>query len=311
VVWSSRLRLCYPPEAGGYPQLGAVAGLGMRQMKMNADQQRLKDPWCRGKLTALALTPWLLAASAGLVAQAEVRLPTSQSVLERMVKRAGEWAQDGTVYTYQKRSLLEQLDAEGKPIESVEKLYHVELIHGIPFPRLVKIHGRNLTQEQIDAENEKERAFRNRATGTDPGAMVDRKEPLLTHALLNRYRFTVERSETLDDRGVLVLAFRPRTDLPAPRTIQDRILSRLAGRVWVDEEEAEVARLEVTLTEAFSLGWLGWMGSLQQCELLLERERMSNGVWIPTRQSLLLVGRRLVSPLRYRTLEESYGFAWP
>ena len=243
--------------------------------------------------------------------QADVELPPVRVVLDRMVGRAVEWVEADAVYSYQKRSRLEQLDGDGRPIESIERVYHVDLIQGIPFPRLVQIEGRDLTGEELRAENERERAFRNRVTGTDPGAMVEQNQPLVTHDLLDRYRFTLERAETLEDRRVWVLAFEPRSRGLTMRTVQDRILARLTGRIWVDDEEAEVARLEVGLTEPFSLGWFGWMGSLQECELYLERRRMPDGVWLPTRQSLFLVGRRLFSPIRYRTTEESYDFVMP
>jgi hypothetical protein len=243
-------------------------------------------------------------------ARADVELPPVPEILDRMVERAALWVQEDAPYTYRKRSVQEQLDGRGNVIESVEKLYHVDLIHGIPFPRLVQIEGRELTEAEIHAENERERDFRNRVTGTDPGAMVEQKEPLVTHELLTRYRFTLHGIDAVDERQVWVLAFEPRSDI-AMRTIQHRILGRLAGRIWVDVEDAEVSRLEVLLTESFSLGWLGWMGSLQQCELHLERQRMPDGVWVPARQNLLLVGRRLFTPMRYRTVEESYDFAQP
>jgi hypothetical protein len=245
---------------------------------------------------------------AGYEARAEVELPPVRVILDRMVDRAAAWTREDRVYSYQKRSVLEQLDAHGRPIDSIEKEYQVELIRGIPFPRLVRIQGRDLTAEEIRRENDRERALRDRVTGTDPAGMVERREPLVTHALLERYEFTLDQVKQVGDRRLLVLAFEPRQDGVPTRTIQDRILARLGGRVWVDDEEAEVARIEVTLREAFSLGWFGMLGSLQQCELFLERQRMPDGVWIPTRQSLLLIGRRLLAPMRYRTTEEIHGF---
>jgi hypothetical protein len=259
-------------------------------------------PW--GGVVAVLVGIWL----GWVEARAEVQLPPVRVVMDRMVERSAEWTRNDARYSYQKRSVQEELDADGNPIGSVEKLYHVDLIQGIPFPRLVQIEGRDLTQQEIRAENERERAFRNRVTGTDPVGMVERREPLVTRELLSRYRFTLEGVGEWNERPVWVLAFTPRTSRGAMRTIQDRILGRLTGRIWVDTEDAEVARLEVVLTESFSLGWLGWMGSLQECELHLERRRMPDGVWVPSRQSLLLVGRRLMTPLRYRTTEESYGY---
>jgi hypothetical protein len=132
-------------------------------------------------------------------------IPPTRVVLDRVVERAAEMAWNGHTYTYQKKSVLEQLDTRGNVTEVVERLYRVDLIQGIPFPRLVKIQGRDLTEAEIRAENDRERAFRNRVTGTDPNGMVERNEPLVSHELLDRYHFTFEGEETLEDRRAFIL----------------------------------------------------------------------------------------------------------
>ena len=62
----------------------------------------------------------------------------------------------------------------------------------------------------------------------------------------------------------------------------------MAGRLWIDETDADTARLEVSLVEPVFLGWFGLLGSLTQCDVSLERQRMPDGVWISTKQALLI-----------------------
>ena len=69
----------------------------------------------------------------------------------------------------------------------------------------------------------------------------------------------------------------------------------MAGRVWVDEADAETARLEVGLVQPVFLGWFGLLGSLTQCDLSLERQRMPDGVWVNTKQALLIQCRKLTA----------------
>jgi hypothetical protein len=51
------------------------------------------------------------------------------------------------------------------------------------------------------------------------------------------------------------------------------------------------------------------LGSLSQCQLLLERQRMPEGVWVNAKQTLLIQCRKLTATLRFRILEESSRFA--
>jgi len=92
------------------------------------------------------------------------------------------------------------------------------------------------------------------------------------------------------------------------RRMIERSQNRMAGKVWIDEADADTARIEVGLVEPLSLGWFGWLGSLNRCEMSLERQRMPDGVWINTKQSLLIQCRKLTAKLRFRTTEVGSGF---
>jgi hypothetical protein len=82
----------------------------------------------------------------------------------------------------------------------------------------------------------------------------------------------------------------------------------MAGRLWIDEEDADVARLEVSLVEPVFLGWFGLLGSLTQCDVSLERRRMPDGVWINAKQALFIQCRKLTATTRFRTTDKSSGF---
>jgi hypothetical protein len=237
-------------------------------------------------------------------------LPSASEVTRRMIKRAQAVARTEKAprYTYEKRSLLERLDAAGHPINAEEKLYRVTLINGIPFNRLVKIQGRDLSAEELRREDDREEKFHQRFISADRKKLVAQKEALVTAELLDRYQFAVKERVVLGNRPTLVLTFKPREGgLPA-NTVQDRLLNGMAGTVWIDEGDADAARLEVRLVAPMSLGWFGWLGSLTRCELSLERQRMPDDVWIITKQALFIQCRKVAVVLRFRSTEESRGF---
>jgi hypothetical protein len=277
---------------------------------VNADQRMLIKVYHRGgSLPGMLLLAGLFGCFAGNGRAAET-LPEASEVTRRMIERAQAVAEaeQGPQYTYQKRSVLERLDAAGQPVKSEEKLHQVILIRGLPFNRLVKVQGRELNAEELKREEAREERFQQRFVSADRRKLAAQKAALVTPELLDRYQFAVKERVVLSNRPTLVLTFKPKdTNLPE-RKVQDKLLNRMAGTLWVDEADADTARVVASLVEPLSLGFLGWLGSLTRCELSLERQRMPDGVWINTRMTLLMHCRRLTAALRFRLIEESRGF---
>ena len=236
-------------------------------------------------------------------------LPSASNLLHRVVERAQTVARAGGTnhYAYDKRSVTEELDEDERVTKSTEKLYRVELIGGLPFPRLVKVQGRELSAKELEKENQRETAFRQRVTRVDMGKKAKRKEGLATPELVERFDFRVTRREVVEGRATLVMTFAPRTSAPE-KTMEDKIFHKIFGTVWVDEEEAEVTKLDASVRGSVPLGWFGAVGSLHKFQATIERSRMPDGVWVNRKSSFWIVARKLLSAIRTRTVEESSGF---
>jgi hypothetical protein len=236
--------------------------------------------------------------------------PAATNITRRIVERAQRVAQAGnaTRYSYDKRALVEELDSNGAVTKSTEKHYKVDLIAGFPFPKLVRITGRELTQKELERENRRETEFRDKVTRMDLRRQAESGQSWITQEMIDRFEFIVIKREALRGRPALVLSFFPKEPPAVDGTIQDKILTRLAGTIWVDEEDDEVARLDASLQGGISMGWLGWIGSLNRCQLTLDRVRMPEGVWVNMKHTLWFAARKLFGQMRYRTTEESSGF---
>lgn len=208
----------------------------------------------------------------------DVSLPAACAVMKRVVERANDAgpAREARKYAFEKRSTTEELDGSGKPIKTKEEIYQVVPIDGIPFSRLVRLRDHELTREEIEAQNRKEKEFRQRVARKGAKPESDDDDALDVH-LVDRFAFKVEGRERLQGRSVLTLSFRPKGNRGAEKTVEDKVLNRLAGTLWVDEQEAEVSQLKVGLTEDLSLGLFGMIGSLKQFDLQIERERLGDG----------------------------------
>lgn len=253
----------------------------------------------------------VLAASLALAcgAAAAEPWPMASNLLQRVMARAQSVARAGETnhYACDKHSVTEELDEDERVTKSTEKLYRVDLIGGLPFPRLVKIQGRELSAKELEKENQRETAFRQRVTRVDLGKKAKRKEGLATPELIERFDFRVTGRELMEGRATLMMTFMPRPNAP-DKTMEDKIFQKVFGTVWVDEQEAEVTKLDASVRGPVPLGWFGAVGSLHKFQATLERSRMPDGVWVNRKSSFWIVARKLLSTMRTRTTEESSHF---
>jgi hypothetical protein len=164
-----------------------------------------------GVLVMLLITGLLCLACWGSTAE---QLPKASDVTRRMIERsqAVAGAVPGPQYIYEKRSLLERLDATGRPMNSEERVYQVTLAAGLPSNRLLRIPGRELSGEELRREDAREERFRRRFVSTDAKKPAVQKQGLVTPELLDRYQFAVEQRVVLSNRPTLVLTFKPKKE---------------------------------------------------------------------------------------------------
>ena len=235
-------------------------------------------------------------------------LPSGEQVIQQMLGRSAAVAvaTNAPTWAYDKAQVTFKLDGDAKVEERTEKLYRVRIIQGVPFSRLVKVQGRELKESEIEKENQREAAFEKGFSGRDPKKAVAKHEAMITKDMMDRFEFNVLRREAVNGRQTVVVSFQGSPSKGS--SIQDRLLSRLAGTLWLDEETADVARLEVHLTEAFSLGLLGVLGTIRDCHMELESKPMTDGTWLPEKTVLSLSGRMFLSSMRFKMEETSANF---
>jgi hypothetical protein len=245
-----------------------------------------------------------------VVSASEQSLPDARVVVAGMLERSANVASadPSPTWTYDKVTVTDQLGDDGTVSSTTEKLHRMTMYRGVPFSRLVKVQGRALSAAELSREEKREAEFRNRISGREPAKVAGRKEPLILKELVDRYQFEVRKREALDGRPTLRVAFSVKSEKQVENNLQDRILNRLAGTIWVDEATFEVARLNVRLTKGLSIGLLGILGSLTECRFSLTRQPMPDGTWLPLSQEAHITARKLASPVHFRVKEKSGNF---
>lgn len=225
-------------------------------------------------------------------------------ILDRMLARARLVSSDTNIppHVFEKVSFQETLNPDGTVKRVREKRYEVTLIRGMTHNRLVSVDGRALAPEESDALSERERRWRETYAAGRSGAGPDRMDSIINEKLLARFDFTRIGDATLHGRPCHVLALRPKAQpLPAER-LMDRIINQLSGRLWVDAQEYEVVRAEVATVGTLRV-WGGFLGTLEDFQLHVDRERSIPSVWFNRHLEVTVRGRRLFSPISIRVQE--------
>ena len=159
--------------------------------------------------------------------------------------------------------------------------YEVAPIDGVPFERRLTMDGRPLNEEERDWEDEREAEFREelrRLREADDDPEEDENAIVFNDELVARYLFTLEGEERFRNRPSYRIAFEPRPGrLPVRRRI-DYALNKARGRVWIDRETHEPARVEFELIDRVRLWW-GMLGSIQQARGSLDRGPVLGDLW--------------------------------
>ncbi len=249
-----------------------------------------------------------LIAGTGLFA-APAPLPaelTTEQIVQRALARAQsvQELKRQTNYTYQKTTVVEELDDKGRVKTSKEKLQQVE--SGVSTLKELKKNGKAVPlPPKREAETEATADRQHVAKG--PRARRDDNwSEYLNKELTARYTFKLVGREDVAGRPAYVLTFQPRSDKLPVKQITDRLLNRLGGKVWVDTSEFEVAKAEVDLLDEVTM-WGGVLGAMKKFTFDVERTRVDD-VWFNRVSNFEMAGRKLLDGTRVRVKSEASNF---
>lgn len=111
--------------------------------------------------------------------------------------------------------------------------------------------------------------------------------------LVARYDFKLVGREVTNGYSLLVLDFTPQKKKLPEDGIRDRLINRIAGRVWVDEREFAIKRCTLQLLESVSIVG-GIVGEAQKFDYSFDRERTEDGFWYVRDSTWYLEGREVI-----------------
>jgi hypothetical protein len=125
------------------------------------------------------------------------------------------------------------------------------------------------------------------------GKAFDRNDFLLNPGLLDRFQFTLAGREIINGRPAFMVDFQPKSGVLPEQSIKDRFINRAAGRVWVDEQDYALAKVDLHLTQRVNV-FGGLVGAVWKCTYSFDRARTDDGLWFVRHVDWHLEGRAVV-----------------
>lgn len=215
-------------------------------------------------------------------------LPEANAYVQGLLARERQREEALDRYTYDETETRTELDGEGRVRQSRSRLYRVFYVKGRPVRRLMARDGRPLDEASRLSE---ERRVSDKVRRFEAGPPASEPLGLPLSVILDRYAFTALGREVVGGQPALVMSFAPR---PGKRGLaHDNVLRSLSGRIWVDEAEGAIVRVEVKNSSVIKVA-LGLGATVATATLALDFARADGEMWLPRRLEAAAAGRLLV-----------------
>jgi hypothetical protein len=206
------------------------------------------------------------------------KLPDAQTIIQRSVEaNKSDWA------AFPKYEFDETDYSPG----GHTRTYHVTMILGSPYQRLIRIDGKPLSAEQeSEAEQKYQEAVRSRRAETPEErakrvASYEReraRDHLLMDQLTIAFNFKVIGERKLGPYKVYVLKATRRPGYNPPNR-DSEVLTGMAGKLWIDEQTFQWVKVEAHVVQPVSIeGFLAKVEPGTRFEL--EKMPAGNGIWV-------------------------------
>jgi len=191
-------------------------------------------------------------------------------------------------YTYIRRQEERRLDSHGRVEKKESQTSEIFQLYGEQVGRLIKKDDMPLTDAEASNEEakiqklidrrrqESEDDRRKRLEKEEKDQEEDRKFVL---EVADAFNFRLAGSELLHGRDTWVLDAEPRPGYQ-PQRREAKMLSKFQGRIWIDKDELQWVKVDLTAIENLSFGWI--VARIQKgTHIHVEQIRVNEEVWLP------------------------------
>lgn len=222
----------------------------------------------------------LILASAGSLLCADRPVPEPAALMKEVQAHQRKMDEARENYTFHRIRKVQELDGKGavKKVTLMER--EIFFVNGHQIGRLIKKDGKPLGDDDERKEQERTRKltleFSKQAPAYGNGGGVN-----LIGIILAVAEVSNPRRIEMNGRSTLAFDFKGNPKAEA-HGMQANGAKKVAGTVWIDEMDRQVARLQVEFYDSFRVGG-GLLGSVQKGTVLkIDQAPISDGLWMQT-----------------------------
>ncbi|MEX1245989.1 MAG: hypothetical protein WEB59_14095 [Thermoanaerobaculia bacterium] len=223
-------------------------------------------------------------------------------------------------YTFTEEFTERRLDAKGRVKKSRSETYEVYPSYepGKLYRRLVARNGKRLSetelaeqdrkQEERTAKRERRRSSEDEAARRKQLARKEerrREEQRVVEEVFLMDEIVVVGRETIDGRSTVIVDFTPKPGY-RPITEGGKVIQKIQGRAWIDEEDRQLVRIETRLLDNMGVGPARVARLQRGSSGYFQRRKVNGEIWLPAEASfrgeaklLLVFGARVEISSRY------------
>ena len=266
-----------------------------------------------GKARLLILTALLVPGAVSLVAQspatdvvtatrATAPLPELDSFAAEVKARLRTDRALQANYTFLERRQEIEVSKLGKVAVGSTKTYEVypSADPGDTYKRLIAVDGAPIDAKELekgDAKHrkdlEEQQSPEGRAKHARDVAEERQKEHAAIEEIFRVYEMRIIGREDLRGHQTIVGTLEPRRSYK-PQTDDGQAMKRFRARVWINEADYQLARVDLEAIDDFTYGW-GILGRLHKgAKITYERTKVNDEVWLPVRLTITGTGRSVL-----------------
>jgi hypothetical protein len=210
----------------------------------------------------------------------------AREIIRRSLERDFTNFERSKNYTYLERQEEREYDAKGQIKKSTVETNEILILAGRPYERLVARDDKPLPEKETRKEQEKmDRALEKRQNISASEQAKLEKERAENRKFLREatdaFHFRLLGVDAVAGKKAWMIEAEPNKDY-RPRDARAKVLTRVRGKIWIDEGEYQWVKAEMevvdTLTFGLSLLRIGTGSTIR-----FEQTRVNDEIWLPTR----------------------------
>jgi hypothetical protein len=201
-------------------------------------------------------------------------------------------------YTYIEREVMNKLDGKWQTKSTEIKTYEVLEIYGEQVQRLIEKDDKPLNPKEAAKEEEriqkiidkrKDESEQKRKKREEKEQKDRADERKFVREVADAYIFKLVGTETVGGREAWVIDGEPRPGFE-PHMKEAKFLTKFHGRVWVDKDDLQLAKMDIEAIDTVSFAWV--LARIHKgTRVMYEQTRVNDEVWLPRHLTFKLDAR--------------------